>query len=122
VSEVVKVEGLKTLQTTLGIAAHRITDFSEPARKTSTMLGARGRANAPRRTGRLSASVRGRADGSDAVTESALVYANRTHWGYARYHQRAQPWLVEGRDDTEATWMRNYEERVEVVLDDVRGA
>jgi len=117
----VKVEGEATLRATLKAAARKVGDMSGPAKTTAAFLGSRGRTDAPRRTGRLSASVRGKGEGNDAVVESGLAYANRTHWGYARYHQRPQPWLVEGRDDTEATWIRNYEGRIESALAGVRG-
>jgi hypothetical protein len=121
VADRVEVQGLTTLRATLKIAARRIDDMSSPAGETAAFLGSRGRVDAPRRTGRLSASVRGANEGGDAVVSSALPYANRTHWGYARYRQAAQPWLVEGRDNTEGTWLRNYEDHVDKSLDMVRG-
>lgn len=120
-TDAVEVEGLTTFRATLKVAARRIEDMSDPSKRTAAFLGARGRADAPRRTGRLAASVRGSGDRNEAVVESGLAYANRTHWGYARYHQRPQPWLVEGRDDTETTWVKHYEDRVETVIGGVRG-
>lgn len=121
-TEAVEVEGLTTLRATLKVAARRVEDMSDPATRTAAFLGSRGRTDAPRRTGRLAGSVRGNANGNDASVESGLAYANRTHWGYARYRQRPQPWLVEGRDDTETTWIRNYEGQIEKSLAMVRGA
>lgn len=119
-SEPVKVEGLSTLQATLSQAAREMDDFSGPAGKTSALLGARGRVDAPRLTGRLAASVRGKAERSDAVVESGLAYARFVHWGTSR--QRAQPWLVEGRDDTQETWLRFYGDQIDDVLGSVKGA
>jgi hypothetical protein len=120
-TDAVQVEGLTTLRATLKGAARRVGDMSGPATRTAAFLGARGRTDAPRRTGRLASSVRGKGEGNDAVVESGLAYANRTHWGYARYNQRPQPWLVEGRDDTETTWINNYEGQIETALATVRG-
>lgn len=116
----VKVEGLTTLRTTLRVAARRVEDFSAAHQRTSTFLAARGRADAPRLTGRLASSVRARSDSNEASTESALSYARYVHWGTSR--QAAQPWLLEGRDDTEKSWMNNYSDRVEDVIGAVRGA
>lgn len=118
----VEVVGLSTLRATLKVAAHRIEDLNEPSRRTATFLAARGRADAPRRTGRLAASVRGVTEGNTAQTESALVYAGRTHNGWAAVHQQAQPWLAEGRDKTQNVWLDNYEARIDTVLAGVRGA
>lgn len=118
----VEVQGLPTLRATLKVAAQRVEDLREPATRTSAFLAARGRADAPRRTGRLSASVRGEADSTTASTYSALAYANRTHWGYRRYAQRPQPWLAEGAANTEPQWLDNYRSRIENVIRAVRGA
>jgi len=121
VTNAVRVEGLTTLRATLKIAARKVEDMSGPARETAGLLSSRGRADAPRRTGRLSASVRGEGLGNEAVVSSALPYANRTHWGYARYGQRPQPWLSEGAHRTESQWIDNYERRIDDALRGVKG-
>lgn len=120
-TESIKVEGLTTLRATLKVAAKRVGDMSRPAQQTAAYLSTRGRADAPRRTGRLSASVRGSTDGDDVAVTSALPYANRTHWGFARYRQRAQPWLLEGAENSESSWIRNYERQIDSALAGVRG-
>lgn len=118
----ISVEGADTLGRTLDHAASEIEDMSAPGQETATQLANRGRAEAPRRTGRLGSSVRGEAVGKDtAEVTSGLPYANRTHWGYARVGQRAQPWLWEGAEASIDTWSNNYMDRVDSVLGQVRG-
>jgi hypothetical protein len=118
----VQVLGLDRLRFTLEAASERIEDLSQPAEKTSAFLASRGRADAPRRTGRLAASVRAAPDRNDAVVTSGLAYSNRTHWGYRRYRQAAQPWLAEGARNTEGAYLDYYEERVASVMRAVKGA
>lgn len=117
-----QVVGAEALASTLRKAADDLGDMSDPAQKTASFLANRGRIDAPRRTGRLAASVHADSDRTEARVISGLVYSNRTHWGYARYGQAAQPWLAEGAHRTEALWSGNYEDRVEHCLDEVKGA
>jgi len=91
----VRVEGAATLAATLHIAGERLQDASTPSRDVAAFLGTRGRSSAPVRTGRLAASVRYAGADDGAEVTSGLAYANRTHWGYARYRQAAQPFLAE---------------------------
>jgi len=94
-TEIVRVEGAATLAATLHLAGRRLQDATAPSRDVAAFVGTRGRSSAPVRSGRLAASVRyaGAEDGAEVT--SGLAYANRTHWGYARYRQRAQPFLAE---------------------------
>lgn len=118
----VEVLGAEALVASLHKAAHDLNDMSDPARQTASFLASRGRVDAPRRTGRLAASVHPDNDQHEARVISALPYSNRTHWGYARYGQAPQPWLSEGAQRTESTWSRYYDRRVEDVLGTVKGA
>jgi hypothetical protein len=53
---------------------------------------------------------------------SALPYANRTHWGYARYGQRAQPFLTDPLTTLEGTYVGYYADEADRILEGVRGA
>jgi len=117
----VRVEGAATLTATLHIAAKRLEDASAPSRTVAAYVGTRGRSSAPVRTGRLAASVRyaGVADGAEVT--SGLAYANRTHWGYARYRQRPQPFLAEQVWNNEPRIVGEYADWADDVLGVVKG-
>lgn len=117
----VTVEGAATLTATLHVAGRRLQDASTPSRDVAAFVGTRGRSSAPVRTGRLAASVRyaGAADGAEIT--SGLVYANRTHWGYARYRQAAQPFLAEQVWNNTGRIVDTYEGWADDVLAGVKG-
>jgi hypothetical protein len=81
VTDKIKVEGLTTLRATLKIAARKIGDMSSPAGETAAFLATRGRADAPRRTGRLASSVRGTGAANHPGVSSPHPYANPTQLG-----------------------------------------
>lgn len=120
-TDAVRVEGAATLAATLHVAGKRLQDASTPSRDVAAFIGTRGRASAPVRTGRLSASVRyaGADDGAEAT--SALAYANRTHWGYARYRQAAQPFLAEQVWDNTPRIVDTYGKWTDDVMGAVKG-
>jgi len=121
VTDKVVVEGEAVLAATLRIAARRVQDATEPSSAVAAFIGTRGRSSAPVRTGRLSASVRyaGHDDGAEAT--SALPYANRTHWGYARYGQAAQPFLAEQVWDNTARITNEYADWADGIMAGVKG-
>jgi hypothetical protein len=121
-SDALRVEGDTRLAATLHVAAGRVRDMSDPGDATARFVAGRGRSDAPVRTGRLSSSIRSSASATDAEATSSLAYANRTHWGYARYHQRSQPFLASVVWDNGRLILSNYEKRVDVVLAGVKGA
>ena len=117
----VEVEGAATLAATLRAASVRMGRMTRPNADTAAFLATRGRSDAPVRTGRLAASVRPAYDDEGAEATSALAYANRTHWGYRRYHQPAQPFLARQVWNNQGHIVDNYLDYTETVLDGVRG-
>ena len=117
----VVVEGAAALAVTLRVAASRIQAMTRPNADTAAFLATRGRSDAPVRTGRLAASVRPASDDEGAEAGSALAYANRTHWGYRRYHQPAQPFIARQVWNNEGRLVENYQSYAEKVLDGVKG-
>ncbi len=115
------VEGDERLRATLAVASARILDMSEPMRATGTLVSARSRAAAPVLTGRLAGSVRASTDHESAAIGSGLEYANRTHWGYARYGQAAQPFIYDAVRGNEATIVGLHAKRVDDVVGGVKG-
>lgn len=117
----VEVEGAATLAATLRVAASRLGRMGRPSASVAAFLGSRGRMGAPIRTGRLAASVRPESDDTSAGVGSALAYANRTHWGYRRYHQPAQPFLAREVWNNEGHITDIYGAYVNQCLDGVKG-
>lgn len=115
------VEGAGTLSATLHVAAGRLQDASAPSRDVAAFLGTRGRSSAPVRTGRLAASVRYAGADDGAEVTSGLPYANRTHWGYARYRQAPQPFIAEAVWDNTNRIVGEYADWADDVLAGVKG-
>ena len=118
----VQVIGDKMLAATLRLAAARVTNMSSPGRKAAALVGTRGRAGAPHRSGRLAASIAPTADNTTAEVTSGLAYAARTHWGYRAYGQAPQPFLADPAHQMEPVWMGYYVTEVDRLLGMVRGA
>ena len=116
------VEGDTRLQATLTIAADRVQDMSDPGKATAAFVAGRGRADAPVLTGRLANSLSTSVDETDAQVGSGLPYANRVHWGYRRYAQRAQPFLASAVWNNQTLITQNYARRIDYVLAGVKGA
>lgn len=120
--ETLKVEGETRLAATLKIAGNRLRDWSDPGRETASFVAGRGRSDAPHRTGRLASSIRSSVDAENAEVVSGLPYANRTHWGYRRYSQPAQPFLADAVWDNGRLIVDKYRDRADLVLHGVKGA
>lgn len=120
-TERVEVQGADLLAATLHIAARRLQDASTPSRTVAAFIGTRGRSSAPVLTGRLAASVRyaGEADGAEA--SSGMAYANRTHWGYRRVGQPANPFLAKQVWNNTGTITDIYGKWTQEVLYAVKG-
>lgn len=122
----VKVEGLRTLQATLGAASVAIADMRHANTKVMGALTARGRTDAPRRTGGLAMSVRGSVDRQGArnyaVVESAKPYAKRVHWGFRAVDQAPQPWLGKAARAQRRQILREYRAQTSRTVKTVRGA
>ena len=118
----VTVVGDEELAATMRRAADDLRDMERAGDRAATLIGNRGRTEAPRLTGALASSITPHVDGNVASVESALPYAARTHWGYARYGQRAQPFLADPLVSLEGTYMAYYADEADRVLHTVRGA
>lgn len=118
----VTVIGAAELSRTMHNAADELGDMENAGGRASNVVANRGRVEAPRRTGALAASITPTVDGKIAAVTSALPYAARTHWGYSRYGQRAQPFLADPLAQLEGTIVGYYADDADRVLHKVRGA
>jgi hypothetical protein len=117
-----EVIGADTLARTLHSAADDIGDLTRAGERTGTLIANRGRVEAPRLTGRLASSVTTHTRANETEVTSALPYANRVHWGYARYGQRAQPFILDPATQMVGTWADYYRDDADRILHTVRGA
>lgn len=110
------------LSASLHRAADDIGDMSRAGDRTGRLIANRGRVEVPRLTGALAASIGTRTAANVTEVTSGLPYANRTHWGYARYRQRAQPFLMDPATQLVPTWSGYYTDEADRILHTVRGA
>lgn len=113
------------LRKTLRQAGLSLADLKTANAKAAAIVADAGRASAPRKTGRLAASVRGnRAVGRAVVSagNARVPYALPVHWGWPKHGIAAQPWLSEAAVSTESQWLPAYEEDIRQIVSQVQGA
>ena len=120
-SETFQVQGADQLARTLSAAGDDLRDLSAVNEEAGRYVTARARAAAPRRTGRLAASLRATVDKAAVSIESPLVYANPIHWGWKARNITAQPFLLDALATNEPAVLEMYERNNERVLDHVHG-
>lgn len=117
--------GAGNLIRTLRAAGASLADLKALNKAVASTVVAAGRGTAPRRSGRLGASVRAGSTQKAAVIRAGkgtVPYAQPIHWGWGRRHIQAQPWLSHAAQSTEPTWQAQYREGVEQILDSIEGA
>jgi hypothetical protein len=121
----VRVEGLAALTRTMRKAGEDLGDLKEANARAAAIVIARAAAIAPRRSGRLAATLR-----SSKVAGRARIMAGRAsvpygppiHWGWPARGIEAQPFISTAAQDTEPQWLPQYVADVQAALDHVRGA
>lgn len=86
----------------------------------------------PKRTGNLGGSIRAGATqragivraGNNRKTKAGVPYANPIHWGWhgtdalgRRHNIRANPFLSYSAQNTESQWLKEYNDKIEKLLD-----
>lgn len=121
----VRVEGLATLTRTMRKAGEDLADLKDANAAAAAVVVGAAAAMAPRRSGRLAASIRGsRAAGRARVLagRASVPYAAPIHWGWPARRIGAQPFLTDAAVATEGQWLPQYLKDVQAALDKVRGA
>jgi hypothetical protein len=116
----VEVVGLERLQSTLSDAADKLGDLSAVNRDVAAAVAAAVRA--PKRTGRLAASVRPKPTKTDAAVVASAPYASVIEYGSTKRHIRANPFLATAFANTEKTTTAMYAKALQGIADDVKGA
>lgn len=121
---VVRVEGLNRLRSTMRKASLDMTQLRDLNRGAASRVAGVARGTAPRRSGRLAASVRASASqraGTVRAGRKSIPYAGVIHWGWPKRNIKAQPWLVDAAKASEPAWIEDYLRGVEKMLDQVEG-
>jgi hypothetical protein len=121
---VVQVTGAKELRKSLKQAGEDLGDLKALNQAIGNMVVGVARGMAPTRTGALAGSLRA-ANIVGGVTVRAgsagVPYAGPIHWGWPAHNIKAQPFVVEAAQTTEAEWVAMYEAEVDRILDKVEG-
>jgi hypothetical protein len=119
-----QVDGARELRRTLKQAGDDLNDLKDVHAAVGRLVAERAQATAPRRSGKLAASVRANraASGSAIVAGRASVpYAGPIHWGWRRRRIEPNPWISEAAQATEPQWVAVYTDGVQAVMDNVNG-
>lgn len=120
----VRVDGLDRLRTTLRRAGHDVSQFKEANRAAANVVAGAARPVAPKRTGRLAATVRTGATQKAGVVRAGrakVPYAGPIHWGWPARGIEAQPFLSDTARRTEPEWGEVYDRHVDDILNSIRG-
>jgi hypothetical protein len=121
----VYVDGGPKLRAALKDAGHGLEDLKAAQEQAARFIAHAAAAVAPRRTGRLAASIRGnRAVGAAVVAagnRSTLPYANPVHWGWPKRNIKPNRFVWDTAIATEPVWRPIYEAEVRRIIDKVGG-
>lgn len=91
-----------------------VTDLSAPNADAAALMLAG--VNPPRRSGQLAAAGRADASPNGFVLAYPLRYATFVHWGVPSRNMRAQPWLLQQRDNSYADLEALYVEHTTAAI------
>ena len=121
----VKIQGAKQLRASLKRAGVDMEDMKDANAAVGALVAEAAAAQAPRRTGKLAASVRGnRAAGRAQVLagRATIPYAGPIHWGWAAHNIDPNPFMSVAAQDTEPIWVERYTDAISRIIDKVKGA
>jgi hypothetical protein len=121
--ETIKVRGADRVASTMRHASDQLGHMDGANRRVAAGIAQQARARAPRRSGALARSTTGKAGANNsAEIEATVIYAGVIHEGWPRHHIRAQPYIRQTVESTQAQWLNAYEREVDKITDNVRGA
>lgn len=121
----VRVDGARELRRSMRRAGEDLGDLRAANREVAAIASTATVVAAPRRTGRLAASVRPGATQTQAIVRAggaAVPYAQAIHWGWPRRGIAAQPFAAVAAAATEPTWTAVYLTAVERILQRIEGS
>jgi HK97 gp10 family phage protein len=118
----VKVDGDEVLASTLRTAGRQLSDWAAVNAAAATRIAADAARRAPKRSGRLSGSIRSQSDNTGAQITASVVYAKVQEYGWAQHNIAAQPYLRPALDDNRADVLAMYEAKMKDAVSQVKGA
>lgn len=117
----VRVIGLERLRATMAAAGRELEHL--PAHTAvARYVASRSAIAAPRRTGRLAASLRGRNEAAAAVTESNVPYAAVIENGWPAHHIRPHRFVYRTVTANESRIVAMYAADVDRIVGTIKGA
>ena len=123
-SEGFKVLGARQLRASLQAAGLSVQDLKEAHKAVAELVRQAAEPDAPVRSGKLKRSTRASGTQSAASVRAgsrSVPYAGPIHWGWESHHIKAQPWIYEAAESTEAAWLGQYLHALEVIVNTIEG-
>jgi len=117
----VTLEGGDHLRRDLKSAARKLDDLSAAHERAGAIVAARGRANAPRRSGYLASTVAASGTKDAMEAYATAVYAGVHEYGWSARHIRAQPFLRPAIEDTAGQTTRVYTAELDGIVGSIKG-
>lgn len=112
----VEVDGLARLRRDLRRAGSDLADLKAANAAAAAMVAAEASRRAPRKSGRLAASVRGNKSASRAsisAGRATVPYAGPIHYGWPARGIEANPFVTDAAQATEPHWRPIFEQELE---------
>lgn len=120
----IRVRGLGRLRRDLRKLGDDLGDLKDANAGAAALVATEAARRAPKRTGRLAASVRGnRAAGKATVAAGGarLAYAGPIHYGWPAHRITAAPFVTDAATATEPLWLPLYGAALDQLVDRVAG-
>jgi hypothetical protein len=111
----IQVEGAVELRRALKRMGADLKDLTKINREAAEVVAGDARSNAPRLTGKLAGSIKGRATKTRATVTAGsrfIPYAGPIHFGWPARNISPQPFLYDAIDRRRDEVVRKYQERV----------
>jgi phage gpG-like protein len=121
----ITVQGADVLARTLQSAGRQLQDWSSVNAAAAARVAQDAASRAPRRTGRLAASIRPSSDktsGLIAAGGGGIAYAKVQEYGNPRHNIAAQPYLRPAFADLRDALIGMYDDHMKQTLGQVKGA
>lgn len=118
------VEGVARLRRELKKAGGDLSQLREANRNAAASILPIAEGLAPKRTGRLAATIRTGATNKAGILRAgrkSIPYAGPIHWGWPVRGIRPQPYLAEAAQGNEDIWIGAYTEAIDKAIKQVEG-
>lgn len=102
-----------------------LTELTAIHQQVADIAASRARIRVPVLTGTLRSTIRASGTKSMAVIRAGFAsvpYAGVHEWGWPKHHIKERSYLRDGAHETEPQWRKVYDDRVDELLEKVKGA